>query len=235
MIGWLTAASWQAVRDTLIWVQRTWSGGLGAREGREGRGMRETGIAVLLLVLARAPATGAELTATFIGNMGFHITDGKVAILTDFPYDPGEHFMRWSAEQVPKGPPAPLCLITHGHRDHFARELVSQFCGQVLGPKDVVDGAGVGSIAVSPEVQWKGVVIRPIATPHADLEHYSYLVEWHGLRLFFTGDTNDPAALLAAQDLDAAFVSPWLLQTLQQKASPTMTSQSNSTPEWPTS
>jgi hypothetical protein len=42
----------------------------------------------------------------------------------------------------------------------------------------------------------------------------AYLVEWSGLRLFFTGDTEDPGALLAARDLDVAFVSPWLLRRI---------------------
>jgi L-ascorbate metabolism protein UlaG (beta-lactamase superfamily) len=60
-------------------------------------------------------------------------------------------------------------------------------------------------------------VIHPIKTPHADLEHYSYLIEWHGLRLFFSGDTDDPSAVLAAKGLDAAFLTPWLLRTLQQR------------------
>jgi L-ascorbate metabolism protein UlaG (beta-lactamase superfamily) len=67
-----------------------------------------------------------------------------------------------------------------------------------------------------PEVRWEGVTIRPLATPHARLEHYSYVVEWNGRRLYFTGDTEDTTALLAAKGLEVAFVSPWLLRAVQK-------------------
>ena len=67
------------------------------------------------------------------------------------------------------------------------------------------------------EVLWEGITFRPLATPHASLEHYSYVVEWRGLRLYFTGDTEDTASLLAARELDVAFVSPWLLRTVQKQ------------------
>ncbi len=174
-------------------------------------------LAVAGLAHGRATRAGEELTVTYIGNMAIHVTDGHAALLSDFPYDAQGRFMPWTAEHLPDKAPRPLCLITHSHRDHFARELAPRFCGQLLGPKDAVHGAGVEPLAMSPAVRWNDATIRPLATPHANLEHYSYLVEWHGLRLFFTGDTEDPAALLAAGRLDVAFVSPWLLRTLQQR------------------
>jgi L-ascorbate metabolism protein UlaG (beta-lactamase superfamily) len=160
----------------------------------------------------QATAAGVALQATFIGNMAVHLTDGKVALLTDFPYESGAFgYMAWSREAVPAGP-RPLCLFTHSHKDHFSAALVREHCGSVLGPADVAKAAaGAAALEMKPEVRWEGLVIRPLATPHAGLEHYSYLVEWQGRRLYFTGDTEDLAALLAARDLDAAFVSPWLL------------------------
>lgn len=174
------------------------------------------GLAVVWSLSAVADGS-ATLTATFIGNMAVHVTDGSAAILTDFPYDAQGRFMPWSAGHVPAGGPPPLCLVTHSHRDHFARELAPKFCGELLGPEDAAEGSGVKVRSLSPEVRWNGAVIRPIRTPHANLEHYSYLVEWHGARLFFTGDTEDPGALLGAGRLDAAFVSPWLLRTMARR------------------
>lgn len=180
--------------------------------------MARTAAVVACLLAFSGPADGRnELTVTFIGNMGVHVTDGRVAILTDFPYDAQGRFMPWSAEHVPAMGRRTLCVITHSHRDHFARELAPRFCGQLLGPKDAVEGTGVDTVALSSEVRWNGVTIRPVATPHANLEHYSYVIEWHGVRLFFTGDTEDSRELLAAGALDAAFVSPWLLQALQKR------------------
>ncbi|HET8647211.1 MAG TPA: hypothetical protein VFO85_17070, partial [Vicinamibacteria bacterium] len=67
--------------------------------------------ALLAAGLLAAPAAPAPLTATFIGNMAVHITDGRVALVTDFPYEGGySGYMRWSAAMVPQGP-RPLCLI----------------------------------------------------------------------------------------------------------------------------
>ena len=175
------------------------------------------GIALAVLLVAASPAPSKGLKATFIGNMAVYITDGRVALVTDFPYESGYGgYMRWSGDPLPRGP-RPLCLITHSHRDHFLPALAAETCGRVLGPRDVEESTRVPALGLDPEVRWEGLVIRPVSTPHAGLEHYSYVVEWNGARLFFTGDTEDPAALLAARDLDAAVVSPWLLRAIQQK------------------
>ena len=57
----------------------------------------------------------------------------------------------------------------------------------------------------------KGVLrVEPVATPHAGIGHDSYLVTWHGRRMWFTGDTESLEALTTTKGLDVAFVSPWL-------------------------
>ena len=164
-----------------------------------------------------SPARVEGLSATFIGNMAFHITDGTAALITDFPYESGAFgYMKWSRDHVPVGQ-GPLCLVTHSHRDHFLLRLASEFCGIVLGPDDVTRAGKLKALEMKNEVLWEGITFRPLATPHASLEHYSYVVEWRGLRLYFTGDTEDTASLLAARELDVAFVSPWLLRTVQKQ------------------
>lgn len=156
-------------------------------------------------------ATAAEVRATFIGNMAFHLTDGTTEILTDFPYQSGySEYMTWKKERVPAVHGA-LCLVTHGHRDHFAAELAKQYCSTLLGPKDVSAAVPDQALGLAPRVEHRGVLIEPIAADHANREHYSYLVTWAGLRLYFTGDTGDLEPLLTARNLDYAFVSPWLL------------------------
>jgi L-ascorbate metabolism protein UlaG (beta-lactamase superfamily) len=175
-------------------------------------------IAGLMIGLALAGAApAAELRATFIGNMGWHLTDGQIAVLIDFPYESGAFgYMTWTKSAVPAGP-SPLCVISHSHDDHFAPPLAPEFCGSILGPKDVVKAGGMKIVESNPEVRWEGITIRPIPTPHASLEHYSSLIEWAGKRLYLTGDTEDTSALLAARDLDVAFVSPWLLEAVSAK------------------
>ena len=39
-------------------------------------------------------------------------------------------------------------------------------------------------------------------------------MSWRGQELYFTGDTEEPAALLDQEGLDVAFVSPWLLDAV---------------------
>jgi hypothetical protein len=48
----------------------------------------------------------------------------------------------------------------------------------------------------------------------------SYLVTRHGRRPYFTGDTESLDALVAANDLDAAFVSPWLFREALARGRP---------------
>jgi L-ascorbate metabolism protein UlaG (beta-lactamase superfamily) len=147
--------------------------------------------------------------------MGVHLTDGRVAVLIDFPYESGAFgYMEWSRGTVPEGP-LPLCIFSHSHADHFAPSLAREFCGAILGPKDVVQASGVKALELEPEVRWEGITIRPVATAHASVEHYSFFLEWGGTELYFSGDTEDASSLSAARDLDVAFVSPWLLGTIR--------------------
>jgi L-ascorbate metabolism protein UlaG (beta-lactamase superfamily) len=166
-------------------------------------------------MVASAPTRADELRATFIGNMAFHITDGRVSVFFDFPYQSGAFgYMEWSKALAPAGP-APLCVITHAHDDHFAPFLARDYCEAILGPKDIASGTGVPALEMKEQVSWRDLSIRPLRTPHGGTEHYSYLVEWGGRRLYFTGDTDDSEALLATRHIDVAFVTPWLLKALE--------------------
>jgi L-ascorbate metabolism protein UlaG (beta-lactamase superfamily) len=192
-------------------------------EGNESSELGSTGV---ILQVTEPDKTGirlvgstppGQLRVTFIGNMGMHFTDGRVAVLTDFPYESGAFgYMTWTPDAVPTGP-SPLCVISHAHADHFEASLAREYCGSILGPKDVARVEGLKVVELSPELQWEGITIRPIPTPHADIEHYSFLIEWGGLRLYLTGDTEDLSELVAARDLDVAFVSPWLLASVSAK------------------
>jgi hypothetical protein len=81
----------------------------------------------------------------------------------------------------------------------------------------VVQAAGVPALDLKSDIRWEGITIRPVATSHGSLEHYSYFLEWDGMRLYFSGDTEDPEPLIAARDLDVAFVSPWLLEIVHRR------------------
>ncbi|MCP5382614.1 MAG: MBL fold metallo-hydrolase [Kordiimonadaceae bacterium] len=59
--------------------------------------------------------------------------------------------------------------------------------------------------------------ITAIRTPSAQTEHYSYLVEWGGRKIYFGGDTGDVKHLATLPETDIAFLSPWLFENARKE------------------
>jgi L-ascorbate metabolism protein UlaG (beta-lactamase superfamily) len=168
----------------------------------------------LLLVIFLAlisPQPEPQLTGRFIGNMAVAISDGRATLISDFPYQSGYSvYMEYPASEIRSGTPVTVSLITHRHGDHWEPSLFRKTTWKVVGPADVVDSVDASRRVDPAATGIAGLAIQPIATPHANIGHYSYIVTWHGRRFYFTGDTEQLDALLAARNLDVAFVSPWL-------------------------
>src|SRR5688572_4880485 len=94
-------------------------------------------LAVVLVAILPSVTVADELTITMLGHAAVHLSDGKRAIVVDFPYDAGADFTSWDTAHWPPGP-KPMCLVTHGHRDHFAPEASGTHCAAVAGPKDAL-------------------------------------------------------------------------------------------------
>ena len=167
--------------------------------------------------LLAAIAAQDSLTIRFIGNEAVSLSDGRLTLVLDFPYQPGySNYMTYpdSALNI-RGDV--VAVITHRHRDHFAEERFLPTSWRIVGPREVTASLpGARVIALDSVVRIGDAVLRPVATSHAGVEHYSWLIEWQGRRFFFVGDTDDPAALLAAGPLDIAFVSSWLLKSARR-------------------
>jgi hypothetical protein len=177
-------------------------------------------IAALWIAVAVPPAVtssppSGRLDFHFIGNMAFHVTDGRTVLVTDFPYRSGySGYMAWRAADVPRTTNG-LSLVTHGHADHFERALFEATDLTLIAPPDVSRTvAAERTVPFAPRMQFREVVVEAFATPHAGIDHYSYLVSRRGRRLYFTGDTESTDRLLAVRDVDVAFVSPWLLRSV---------------------
>ncbi len=169
---------------------------------------------VLALFTALQVSAAGELTFRFIGNEAFEITDGTFTLLTDFPYRSGYSiYMDYPDEELRPRKHA-LCLITHRHGDHFEPSLFEKVGCSVLGPAEATGMlTGVVVLPLAETVAFGPLTVRPVRTPHRDLEHYSHGVEWHGLRLWLVGDTETTEHV--PDDLDVLFVSPWLLSKLE--------------------
>jgi L-ascorbate metabolism protein UlaG (beta-lactamase superfamily) len=169
------------------------------------------GLLALSLAAAQAPSSG-ELKMTFIGNAAVHVTDGKTAIVTDFPYRPGAFgYMTYDMRRVPRLDGA-AALITHAHADHFAPELFRARPMKLFAPPQLARAVpGAQEVTAGKPLRHGDFEIQAIPTPHGDIEHFSYLVTSRGRKLYFSGDTESDEALLKMRGLDVAFVSPWLL------------------------
>lgn len=178
----------------------------------------------LALIPAHASTTAQSrqaLEARFIGNMAYAISDGRTTLFSDFPYQSGySRYMTYPRAEIRSSTPRSLALITHRHRDHWEPVLFRAMNWSVIGPADAVQDADSARVvkalpvpASRQAVTFEGISIDALPTPHAGIGHYSYIVTWHDQRLFFSGDTEDPEALLGATNLDVAFVSPWLFQS----------------------
>ena len=57
-----------------------------------------------------------------------------------------------------------------------------------------------------------------IVTKHRfSLKHYSYVIEWHGKKLFVSGDTEHPETIGLIKGIDYAFVPTWILFYANEK------------------
>jgi L-ascorbate metabolism protein UlaG (beta-lactamase superfamily) len=161
-----------------------------------------------------APVQADQLEITFIGNMAFRVTDGQTALLTDFPHRPGASgSMEHRIEEV--GPIHDgVTLITHDAADHWDPALFRKLSLKVIAPPAVTKGLPAERVvAWGDRMTYKDILIQPIVSPRA-AGHVAYLVVWHGVRLFFSGDTEDLQVVTEQSKLDALFVTPWIIRNL---------------------
>lgn len=166
--------------------------------------------------VAAQEAEQGTLNFLFIGNSSFAITDGKVTIVSDFPYRSGASgAMQYKVKDVVlKGDV--ICLVTHGHFDHFDGIIFRQNAWGLIAPETVTDPlAGYRIYPTQEKMEYEGITVEAERTLHGRLVHYSYLVTWHGRRIYFVGDAERADVLLAMKDLDVAFVPPWILESVQ--------------------
>ncbi len=122
---------------------------------------------MLALLFAAPPEWSGVLSARFLGNAAFELSDGETTLLTDFPYRPGAFgYMQYDPSEI-HARPRSICLITHAHADHFDASLVARVGCRVVDPAS----------APGEEIRLFGVTILPFPTEHAGVPHRSYRVE----------------------------------------------------------
>ena len=153
--------------------------------------------------------------------MAFHIADGETTLLSDFPYRSGAYgYMEYDMDDVPPIKNG-VSLITHSHADHWYKDQFAKMDLSVIGPTSVtskVDPEKAVPFDADEPMTFRDIEVQAIEMPHnSSPQHYSYLVTWHGLRLYFSGDTETPADMLKREDIDVMFISPWLIRTIERQ------------------
>lgn len=175
-------------------------------------------IHLALLVVAAGLNQNVQLQAHFVGNAGFSITDGETTLLTDLPYESGSYgYMTYDPARIPTTERT-ISLITHRHTDHFDPDLFRERDWEIVGPDEVTRNLPQDRvISLDSPTRVGSIAIRPLRTHHRDTEHYSYLVEWNGLKLYLVGDTEDPSQLMEQRGLDYLFITPWMVGILRRR------------------
>lgn len=161
---------------------------------------------ILLLLTNLSYAQTKEITVTFIGNAGFYMTDGTTNIYFDFPYKSGAFgYMPYDAAELNKIKDNSIHIFTHKHADHYAKKIVKKLKGKVY--------AGMNRKKISRlEKEIPDFKIKSYKTKHRfSFKHYSYAIEWHGKKLFVSGDTEHPETIGLIKDIDYAFIPTWIL------------------------
>jgi L-ascorbate metabolism protein UlaG (beta-lactamase superfamily) len=160
-------------------------------------------------------AQSKQISVRFIGNCGLHLTDGTTNFYIDFPYKSGAHnYMEYDATEVQNVKSNSIFIFTHRHADHYSKRLWKKHRGQKFDPYNTEKLEQLSKEI--PEFS-----IQSFRTPHKvfgiSFKHYSYLITWHGKKIYLSGDTESADTFAKQENLDYAFVPIWLLLDANDK------------------
>ncbi|MBP7507871.1 MAG: MBL fold metallo-hydrolase [Prolixibacteraceae bacterium] len=146
-----------------------------------------------------------------INHASFVIESGDLTIWVDPVGNPANY----------KDYPDPdLILITHGHQDHYNKNILEPFKESVttiIAPKSVIDLLGFGVImnngnfkAFSPNLEIHAIPMYNLTKSrlqfHSKGDGNGYVLTLNDTRIYISGDTEDIPEMLALKDIDHAFI-----------------------------
>jgi L-ascorbate metabolism protein UlaG (beta-lactamase superfamily) len=149
----------------------------------------------------------------FIGNAGLHLSDGTSNLYVDFPYVSGaHHYMTYPDPELDSLKAPAQYLFTHKHTDHYSSGLLKKTNGKAYGPWNTDELKEL-------ESSMPAFSIQAFKTQHRFTfgQHNSYLITWHGKKIFISGDTEDADTILSVHGIDWAFIPAWLLLDVRAK------------------
>jgi len=156
-----------------------------------------------------------EIRIKFIGNCGLYMTDGKANFYIDFPYKSGAHnYMEYDKSEIDSIKENAIFIFTHRHSDHYSKKILRKLSGQKFGPWSINKLEKLGEIVPNFD-------IKAFETPHkvfgVSFKHYSYLITWHGKKIYISGDTETADTFALQRDIDWAFAPVWLYMDVKEK------------------
>lgn len=178
-------------------------------------------IAVILLFSAPnfAFSQTNQISVEFLGNCGLYLTDGTTNIYIDFPYKSGAYgYMEYDELELDSIKENAYFIFTHKHADHYSKKLLKKAMkkkkGSTYGVSNIADLENLGS-------KIEDFSIKAFKTKHTffgiPFRHYSYLITWHGKKIYLSGDTTNPETIGSVKDIDWAFVPYWLLSNAKEE------------------
>lgn len=109
-----------------------------------------------------------------------------------------------------------IFIFTHRHSDHFSKKLVKKQNGKILETFKVDKSRVIGVEELNDSIP--SLEIKAFKTKHRfSFKHYSYLINWHGKKIFISGDTEHAEIFNQVKEIDWAFVPVWILQDAKEE------------------
>jgi len=159
-----------------------------------------------------------EISIKFIGNCGLYMTDGAAHFYIDFPYKSGAHnYMEYDESEIDSIKEDAIFIFTHRHADHYSEKILKKLEGQKFDPWNTEELEGLNQSIPDFDIQ-------AFPTSHKvfgiSFKHYSYLITWHGKKIYISGDTENADTFALQKDIDWTFAPVWLLMDAKEKEIP---------------
>jgi L-ascorbate metabolism protein UlaG (beta-lactamase superfamily) len=173
-------------------------------------------ISIFVSILNFANAQPKEIKIRFIANAGLHITDGKSNIYLDFPYKSGFWiYSKYDKSEIENVKDNSILLFTHKHPDHYKRKLVKRLVrkrgAKAYGPWNLKELDQLNSSI-------RDFTIQSFKTKHRfSSKHCSYLITWHGKKIYINGDTGDVEPMSKITNMEWAFMPAWTFMNAKEQ------------------
>lgn len=172
--------------------------------------------AFFLTSLNTALAQKGEITIRFISNCGLLISDGTTNIYTDFPYRSGAFiYDKFDDAELENIKDSAIFIFTHTHGDHYSsknmRAVLKNKHGRKYGKWNIDELEKLSETI--PDFE-----IKAFKNKHRfAFSYYSYLITWHGKKIFLSGDAENTATIEGIKNMDWAFIPGWLFLSIHRE------------------